>query len=109
MRLLALLGMALFSSSSLAAVDINFHGEVVSEPCEVDINADGQDVDFGTIAIKTFYAEGRSESKPFSINLKTAIFRSQNRIGLIYWHRRWRANRLSLLAKCEGKRLGSGA
>ncbi len=69
MRLLALLGMALFSSSSLAAVDINFHGEVVSEPCEVDINADGQDVDFGTIAIKTFYAEGRSESKPFSINL----------------------------------------
>lgn len=70
MRLLALLGMALFSSSSLATVDINFHGEVVSEPCEVDINADGQDVDFGTIAIKTFYAEGRSESKPFSINLK---------------------------------------
>lgn len=70
MKFLALLCLALFSSTSWATIDINFHGEVVSEPCEVDINSDGQSVDFGVTAIKTFYLAGRSDSKPFSIGLK---------------------------------------
>jgi len=71
-RAAAVLAAGLLSCQTNAqAQDNNLHfsGNLVAEPCSIDTDKP-LEVDFKTIILKQLYAEGRSQSVPFNVQLK---------------------------------------
>lgn len=63
-------GMLSFVSHNSLAVNADFHGELVEDPCEIVPGTEDQLVEFDMISVKRFYSDPTSDPKPFSIQLQ---------------------------------------
>lgn len=65
--------------TELIGAPVQFHGTVVSRPCNIEPESADQLVDMGAVLVKTLYRYGHTTPVPFSIkltNCKTTVFKS---------------------------------
>lgn len=86
LRYIFMLSMILFINKSnadndLIGGDMQFHGTVISRPCDIVTESQDQLVELKTISVKHLYRNLHSLAEPFSIkliNCKTAVFKDVN-------------------------------
>ncbi|MGQ8708676.1 fimbrial protein [Serratia sp. TSA_198.1] len=69
------------ADTELVGSPLQFHGTVVSRPCNIEPQSADQVVEMDTVIVKTLYRYGHSNPVPFNIKLtdcKTAVFKSVN-------------------------------
>ncbi len=67
------------ANTELIGAPVQFHGTVVSRPCNIEPQSADQLVEMGTVIVKTLYRYGHTTPVPFSIKLtdcKTTVFKS---------------------------------
>lgn len=67
------------AATELIGGDMHFHGTIVALACSLPPGGDKIEVDFGQIAVKDLYLNGRSQPKAFAINLQNCnpdVFRT---------------------------------
>jgi type 1 fimbria pilin len=74
----------LFSARAMADTDVQFRGTLISDPCLVETDPDGQTVDMGTIGAKTFMTHPRSAPKNFSIHLTECDLSLGNTVSVMF-------------------------
>ncbi|WP_426506765.1 fimbrial protein [Serratia proteamaculans] len=69
------------ADTELVGSPLQFHGTVVSRPCNIEPQSADQVVEMDTVIVKTLYRYGHSNPVPFNIKLtdcKTSVFKSVN-------------------------------
>ncbi|HFJ8955442.1 TPA: fimbrial protein [Serratia liquefaciens] len=69
------------ADTELVGSPLQFHGTVVSRPCNIEPQSADQVVEMDTVIVKTLYRYGHSNPVPFNIKLtdcKTAVFKTVN-------------------------------
>ncbi|CAI1949796.1 fimbrial protein [Serratia entomophila] len=69
------------ADTELIGSPLQFHGTVVSRPCNIEPQSADQLVEMGTVIVKTLYRYGHTVPVPFNIKLtdcKTSVFKSVN-------------------------------